>query len=271
MEYTISKAFHKGRSFFVSDRIREDMSLFAIGDLHLHYGSELKARMQLSDPAWADHEEKFMDNCKRLIEDQDVLVLVGDHSWGKNLQECEKDFEYIRLLPGKKILTRGNHDMFWDARKTARLNELYGPDLTFLQDGYFPYGDIALVASKGYSFEGPFYLDRKGKVIGYDEKDKEHADKLVKREEERLIASFEKARGDGYKKFIMFLHYPPTNVLEKDSAFTRLASRYDVLQVIYAHCHGKKRFFDSIQGKYRGREYSLVSGDYLNWVPKKIM
>ena len=182
------------------------MSLFAIGDLHLHYGSELKARMQLSDPAWADHEEKFMDNCKRLIEDQDVLVLVGDHSWGKNLQECEKDFDYIRLLPGKKILTRGNHDMFWDAKKTARLNELYGPDLTFLQDGYFPYGDIALVASKGYSFEGPFYLDRKGKVIGYDEKDKEHADKLVKREEERLIANFEQAKADGYERFILFLH-----------------------------------------------------------------
>ena len=100
---------------------------------------------------------------------------------------------------------------------------------------------------------------------------KELTGTLVKREEERLIASFEKAIGDGYKKFIMFLHYPPTNVLEKDSAFTRLASRYDVLQVIYAHCHGKKRFFDSIQGKYRGREYSLVSGDYLNWVPKKIM
>lgn len=28
-------------------------------------------------------------------------------------------------LPGKKILLRGNHDMFWDAKKTEKLNEMF--------------------------------------------------------------------------------------------------------------------------------------------------
>jgi predicted phosphohydrolase len=247
------------------------MSLFAIGDLHLHYQSVLKAKDQLNSPLWADHEERFAENCRRLIEEEDTMVLVGDHSWGRNLEECEKDFEYIKSLPGRKILTRGNHDMFWDAKKTAKLNDLYYPDLTFLQDGYAVYKDFALVASKGYTFEGPFYLDRKGKIIGYDESDFEHAKKLVEREAKRLTDNFEAAKKDGYTKFIMFLHYPPTSVIEKDSVFTNIAARYNVSQVIYAHCHGKSRFHDSIEGKYRGREYSLVSGDYLNWLPKKIM
>ena len=121
MEYTISKAFHKGRSFIVSDRIREDMSLFAIGDLHLHYQSVLKAKDQLNSPLWADHEERFAENCRRLIEEEDTLVLVGDHSWGRNLEECEKDFEYIKSLPGRKILTRGNHDMFWRKRPLSSM------------------------------------------------------------------------------------------------------------------------------------------------------
>lgn len=247
------------------------MSLYAIGDLHLHYQSELKAKAQLKDPLWVDHEEKFKENCRRLLEDDDTLVLVGDHSWGKDLSQCEKDFEYIRSLPGRKILTRGNHDMFWEVNKTSKLNEQFNPDLIFLQGGYETYGDYALVASKGYSFEGPFYLDKKGKVIGYDESQAKHAEKLVEREAKRLIASFEKAKADGYNKFIMFIHYPPTNILEKDSVFTKIAATYNVSQVIYAHVHGKTRFHDSIEGKYRGREYSLVSGDYLNWIPKKIM
>ena len=69
----------------------------------------------------------------------------------------------------------------------------------------------------------------------------------------------------------MFLHYPPTNVLEKESCFTRLAEKYHVEQVIYAHCHGEARFHDSIQGTFHGIDYSLVSGDYLRWRPKRIL
>ena len=247
------------------------MSLYAIGDLHLHFQSALKARAQLHDPLWKDHEERFVQNCSNLINDEDVLVLVGDHSWGKNLSECEADFDYIRKLPGKKILTRGNHDMFWDANKTGKLNEQFRPELNFLQDGYEIYGDYALIATKGYAFEGPYYLNQKGEVIGWDEEKEEHARKLVDREARRLINSFDKARADGYSKFIMFLHYPPTNFIEEDSIFTQIAEKYNVSEVVYAHCHGYKRFHDSILGEYRGRNYRLVSGDYLNWVPEKIL
>ena len=32
------------------------MSLFAIGDLHLHFQSELKAPGQLHEPVWKDHD-----------------------------------------------------------------------------------------------------------------------------------------------------------------------------------------------------------------------
>ena len=109
------------------------MSLYAIGDLHLHYQSVLRAPGQLHDRVWKKHEDKFRKNCQRLIRDEDTLVLVGDHSWGKNLAECERDLQYICDLPGRKILTRGNHDMFWDVKKTQQLNDLYQPRLMFLQ------------------------------------------------------------------------------------------------------------------------------------------
>ena len=49
-------------------------------------------------------------------------MITGDHSWGRKLPEAEKDLDFIAKLPGRKILLRGNHDMFWDARKTPSLN-----------------------------------------------------------------------------------------------------------------------------------------------------
>ena len=247
------------------------MSLYAIGDLHLHFQSQLKAPGQLTDRVWKGHEERFRRYCAEVVHPRDTLVLVGDHSWGRNLSECARDLQYIMDLPGRKVLLRGNHDMFWDAKKTDALNRRFEGQLFFLQNNYFPYGDFALVGTKGYTFEGPFYLNRRGQVTGWDEKEADHAAKLVDRELERLRASFEAAQRDGYRRFIMFLHYPPTSILERRSAFTDMAEAYGAEQVVYAHCHGQSRFHDSIEGTLRGVRYQLVSGDYLLWRPARIL
>ena len=247
------------------------MSLYTIGDLHLHYQSVLKSSRQLHDRLWKKHEEKFLKHCGEMVSPEDTLVLVGDHSWGRNLSECGQDLQYICDLPGRKILTRGNHDMFWDVKKTGQLNKLFNPQLTFLQDSYEVYRDYALVGTKGFTFEGPFYLDRRGRIMGWDEEEEIHAKKLVERELQRLRKSFELAKADGYRKYIMFLHYPPTNIMEERSGFTDMAEEYGAEQVIYAHSHGESRFHDSILGEYRGRVYRLVSGDYLRWKPLKIL
>ena len=50
------------------------MSLFAIGDLHLHFQSELKAPGQLKGRVWKDHEEKFIKNCAKVLHEDDTLV-----------------------------------------------------------------------------------------------------------------------------------------------------------------------------------------------------
>ena len=247
------------------------MSLYTIGDLHLHFGSELKAKNQIEGKVWQNHEEIFRINCEKLIRPEDTLVLVGDHSWGKNLAEAEKDLEYICSLPGRKILLRGNHDMFWDAKKTSQLNALFEDRLFFLQNTFYSYKDYALVGTKGYTFEGPFYVTRSGAILDWDREKEAQAQKLVEREAQRLRTSFEEARNAGFRKFIMFLHYPPTSILEKRSVFTDLAEEYGAEQVIYAHCHGETRFHDSIQGRFRGIQYSLVSGDFLRWNPMKIL
>ena len=143
------------------------MALYAIGDLHLHFQTSLPVKGQ-SKGVWRDHEDKVRRHCDARITEEDTLVLVGDHSWGKKLEECEEDFRFIEKLPGRKILLRGNHDMFWDAKKTAELNERFSGKLFFLQDNYASYRDYALVGTKGFTFEGPFYINARGKVVDWD-------------------------------------------------------------------------------------------------------
>ena len=58
------------------------MSLYAIGDLHLHFQTNRVPRDQLKDRAWKGHEEKFWKKCLRLVGESDTLVLAGNHSIG---------------------------------------------------------------------------------------------------------------------------------------------------------------------------------------------
>ena len=41
----------------------------------------------------------------------------------------------------------------------------------------------------------------------------------------------------------MFLHYPPTCILDERSSFTDMAEEYGAEKVIYAHCYGDSRFY----------------------------
>jgi len=246
------------------------MALYALGDLHLSFQVPDKSMDSLG-PVWVNRVQKIVQNCRELVRPEDTLVLTGDHSWGRKLNQCTKDLAFIEALPGRKILLRGNHDMFWEPQKTEQLNRLFQGRLEFLQNNFYTYEDYALVGTKGFTFEGPFYVDRLGRIMGWDREKAAHAVKLVQREAKRLEESFQAARKAGYRKFIMFLHYPPTNILEMDSVFTKMAEQYGADHVVYSHCHGRAQFHDSHRGLYHGIDYHLVSGDYLEWRPEKIL
>ncbi len=246
------------------------MALYALGDLHL--GFQADKSMDKFGRVWRHHERKIEKYVRQIVKPEDTLVLTGDHSWGRKLSECREDLAFIERLPGRKILLRGNHDMFWDAKKTERLNEEFKDRLFFLQNNFAAYQDYALVGTKGYTFEGPFYLDGRGRILGWDEKSEAHAKKLVAREMTRLRDSFEQAREAGYRKFVMFLHYPPTSILERDLSLHRDSKGVSWwTAVVYSHCHGESRFGDSIRGSGGAVRYLLVSGDYLNFHPEQIL
>lgn len=231
------------------------MALYAMGDFHLSF--QVNKPMDVFGPQWKHHVERIETNCRKMIKAEDTFLIAGDHSWGRNLNECAQDLAFIESMPGRKILLRGNHDMFWDAKKTEKLNTLFKDRLSFLQNNYYTYEDYALVGTKGYCYEGKDSI--------------EHFLKLRDREVERLKVSFEAAKADGYQKFLMFLHYPPTTIGEMSSPFTEMAEDYGAEKVIYAHCHGQARYDDSFKGMVNGIEYKLVSGDYLKFKPELII
>lgn len=240
------------------------MSLYAIGDLHLSFQSDKS--MEVFGEEWKNHSYKIKRNWCSIVKETDTVVVTGDHSWGKKLEDSMKDLEFIAALPGRKILLRGNHDRFWNKiNKTESLNELFAGRLLFLQNNFYEYEDnksgkkYALIGSKGFSTDDYCFLAE------------DKIESRFKNERKRLAKSYEAAKEAGYNDFIMFLHYPPTNMYEEEGVFTKFAQEFKVEQVVYSHLHGKERFDYSVAGEIKGIKYTLVSADYLDFVPKLIM
>ena len=113
------------------------MKIFAIGDLHLSLGEGVDKPMDRVGPVWINHDETLKNNWITNISDDDMTVIAGDISWALTSDEAVKDLEWLHELPGKKILIKGNHDLWWTG--ITRLNMMFD-DMYFLQNTCFMTG-----------------------------------------------------------------------------------------------------------------------------------
>ena len=228
------------------------MSLYAIGDLHLSLGTDKP--MDVFGGRWENYVEKIKEGFS-VLNDDDLTVICGDISWGMSMGETLEDFKFIDRLPGKKIILKGNHDYWWTtatkAKKFFAENDITTIDI--LHNNCFKYENIALCGTRGW-----FYEESKGN---------EHDKKVMNREIMRLDASL-KAAGEGEK--YVFMHYPPKYYNYEFPEILELLRKYDVRRCIYGHIHGSGCAF-AFNGMYGNAKFDLVSADYIQFEPKKLL
>lgn len=228
------------------------MALYAISDLHLAFTTDKP--MDIFGEKWLRHDEKIKENWINKINEEDTILIAGDISWSMKASDSKGDLDWIDSLPGKKIISKGNHDYWWSG--ISKLNRMY-ENTKFLQNNFYTYKDYAICGTRGWILEGS---DR------FTEKDK----KIFNRELIRIKLSLESAKEAGYNKFIVMIHYPPINERREASAFTEVFKEYGVEKVIYGHLHGPS-LATAINDKEDGIEYIITSCDYLNFDPIKIL
>ncbi len=228
------------------------MALYAIGDLHLCLGAPKP--MDVFGGVWNGYMEKLRQGLS-VIGPEDTTVLMGDLSWALGLDEAEADFRFIDAIPGKKILLKGNHDYWWStAAKFRAFCEKNGfSNQEILHNNCFFYGDYAICGTRGWFFE--------------EERSGQHDEKVFKRELIRLEASL-KAAGDREK--LVFLHYPPRYKGYVCPEILELLKQYGVRRCFYGHLHGGSHKLAQ-EGRWDGTEFRLLSADYLNFCPYKVI
>ena len=92
------------------------MSIYAISDLHLSFNTN----KPMDIFGWNNYEEKISQDWRTNVKEEDLVLLTGDFSWEMKLENTYKDFQFINNLPGKKLLLKGNHDLWWTTLKRMR-------------------------------------------------------------------------------------------------------------------------------------------------------
>ena len=231
------------------------MKIYAIGDVHLSLDSRIEKPMDVFGPKWANHAERLRENWMETVKPDDLVVICGDISWGLRLEEAMADLMFLNDLPGHKILTKGNHDLWWNS--VSKLNAI-SEGMTFLQNTAFvtdgSFSKLAIAGTRGWICPG---------TDGFDEHDK----KIYERELIRLRFSLQDARSKGADEIIAAIHYPPSNDKFQESGFTDLMEEFGVKTCVYGHLHGKEAFKNGYKGVWNGVEYKLVSLDYVEAKP----
>lgn len=224
------------------------MNLFTIADLHLPLGANKP--MDIFG-GWDNYVERLEKNWKKLVNDDDTVVIGGDVSWAISLLESKPDFEFLNSLPGQKIILKGNHDFWWGTAN--KINEFLLENsfntIKILHNNCFSDGRIAICGTRGWIYDGTG----------------EHDQKVILREAGRLETSIKMAIDSGAIP-IVFLHYPPVYADSICEEIIDVLKKYDVRNVYYGHIHGKG-IYNTID-KYDGIKLTLVSADGVAFTPQ---
>lgn len=233
------------------------MALYTISDLHLSLDNSKS--MEVFGHKWLNYMNRIRENWKNCINEGDTVMIPGDVSWATYIEEGYSDFKFINELPGRKIISKGNHDYWWQTAKKmdeyitkSGFNNIY-----FLHNNSFVCDEILICGSRGWICP---------ESEGYSLKDL----KIFEREITRIILSLDSGKAKEHKEIIVFMHYPPFNRnLQINFKIEELLKAYNVSKCVYGHLHGISKDI-ILEGNINGIEYIMASADYLEFMPLKL-
>ena len=226
------------------------MSLFAIADTHLSFGTD---KPMDTFEGWQNYTEKLEQNWNKIVSPADDVIIAGDISWAMNFDELRADFEFIERLNGNKIILKGNHDYWWNTlTKMNRFLEEYGfKTIRFLHNNSYVCGGVSVCGSRGWLFES----------------DDEFDEKVLNREVMRLRKSLEEAEKE---EKIVFLHYPPLTSNSCCREILDVLNKFGITKCYYGHLHGEAAKY-SIDDSVDGISFKLISCDRLKFKPYLVL
>ena len=244
------------------------MALYAIADLHLALSTPDKD-MAIFGDVWHGYTQRIEEQWREVVKPEDLVLIAGDICWAGKLAQALTDLEWIDRLPGKKLLLRGNHDYWWDT--PTKMRKVMPPSISILQNDAWRWGDIAIVGSRLWDYEGLKFgswvqaSGPKKMPPPPDEAMLEEQRRIYQRELERLQLSCSALPAD-VKARVAMVHYPPIGPDGQTSPASELLQTYGVDTCVFGHLHSLKPDFPR-SWLVEGTRYVFVAADAVGFRP----
>ena len=239
--------------------------LYVIADLHLSTAEGMNKSMEIFGRRWSGYMEKLKKNWSAVVEPEDGVVIPGDISWALSLPEARDDLHFIDSLPGRKFMSKGNHDFWWST--ASKMKQLFEAEniqtINLLNNNAHLFENFVLCGTRGWYQDE--HCDNMPSGVDFE--------KLVAREAIRLRLSLDEGRAllkeNPDKEMLAFFHFPPIWNGLRCEPLIEILHEYDIKRCYFGHIHGNytapTSFLDD------GIRYSLISADFLNFSPRPIL
>ena len=232
------------------------MAIYAISDLHLALGVDKP--MDVFGVKWANYMVRLEENWRSTVGEDDHVLVPGDISWATYLDQAYEDFRFIDGLPGKKIISKGNHDYWWTTK--SKLDKFVCENgfktIGFMHNNSYTIGTAVVCGTRGWNMPGE---------VGFNDEDA----KIYQRELQRLELSLKTAGVPENGYIIVAIHFPISNSKGVFSGFLDIMQKYGVKLCVYGHLHGEARR-QAVEGLIEGIEFKLVAADHIDFKPVKL-
>lgn len=239
------------------------MSVFVMADLHLDIRTNEKS-MEIFGNRWQGYIEKIQKNWKRVVTDDDTVIVPGDISWALSLEDALPDMKWIDALPGKKLIMKGNHDFWWTtiSKMKRYFEENSIQTIDFLYNNAIEVENYIVAGSRGW------FVD---KVVQPSASVNVDYEKIVNREVIRLKLSLDEAKKlseQTGKEIIAFFHFPPVWSDFECKEILEVLQEYNVCRCYFGHIHGCYSIGNLL--KWENIEFRMISADFLDFLPQII-
>ena len=224
------------------------MTVWAIADLHLSFARD-DDRSRFAG-RWRDHADTIAREWRSVVGRDDVVLIPGDISQARNHREIQPDLAWLDRLPGVKILSAGNHDVWWNG--AAKVRPMLRRTLRCV-------GGDAIEAC------GVIACGATGAAVGDPAMDREVVSLT------RAIDAAVALRGERSMPIVAMWHYPPFDPHGQPGPAVSLLAQAGVAACVYGHLHAQGQWATATQGEVGGVLYRCVAADAIGFRPLRLL